>query len=129
MKKFVAVLFLLLCATTSQAKDKPNPADFNIKIHISATQVAPYHQVFGTPSIPVLIADTVLNGKKVKLGMVASAYLHIGGQYPSILIPGDYQIRLMEDTSEHNGSVIRQGYELLLPDGGTWECYVVGISE
>jgi len=32
MRKFVAVLFLLLCSTLGQAKDKPNPADYSIYI-------------------------------------------------------------------------------------------------
>jgi hypothetical protein len=121
MRKFVAVLFLLLCATSLQAKDKPNPADFNIKIHISASQ-----SVY-VPGLSTVV-DTVLNGKKVRLG----GYINISHSnitsYP-VINPGDYQIRLREDKSEHNGSVIRQGYELLLPDGDTWECWIVGISE
>ncbi|MGA2349467.1 MAG: hypothetical protein ABSF70_03460 [Terracidiphilus sp.] len=120
MRKFVAVLFLLLCATSLQAKDKPNPADFPIKIHISASQVV-YAQ-------PILIfVNTVLNGKKVTLGGYSSGH-GVLVSYP-VVNPGDYQIRLREDKSEHKGSFIRQEYELLLPDGDTWECWIVGISE
>ena len=61
MRKFIAVFCLLFCAATLQAKDKPNPTDYNIKIHISATQLIP------TKDLPTLIAETLLNGKKVKL--------------------------------------------------------------
>jgi hypothetical protein len=118
MKKFVAVFCLLLCAATLQAKDKPNPADFPIKVHISSTQVV---NALGIQ----FVVDTVLNGKKVKLG---------GNPPPShslwaVINPGDYQIRLKKDESEKDGSIIRQKYELLLPNGDTWECFIIGISE
>jgi hypothetical protein len=122
MKKFVAVLFLLLCAATLQAKDKSNPADFNIKIHISATQMD-----FSYP-VHMLLADTVLNGKKVKLG-IAIPVIHKFGSNLMVLKPGDYQIRLLRDESEAEGAMIRLVYELLLPNGETVECAIVGISE
>ena len=121
MKKFVAVFCVLLCAATLQAKDKPNPADFNIKIHISASQIV------YAPGLPTVV-DTVLNGKKVKLGGYISVGRSMSASFP-VINPGDYQIRLSEDKPEHNGSIIRQRYELLLPDGDTWECWIVGISE
>jgi hypothetical protein len=126
MKKFVAVFCLLLCAAILQAKDKPNPADFNIKIHISATQLGPNPISF----FPMLIADTVLNGKKVKLaGNVLLPGIH-GPKAPFLILsPGDYQIRLKEDDSEKDGSIVRQAYELLLPNGHTWQCSIIGISE
>jgi hypothetical protein len=125
MKKFVAALFLLLCTTSLQAKDKPNPADFNIKIHISATQLIP------TSALPSLVVDAVLNGKKVKLAgnMLLPHGIHLIKPPFLILSPGDYQIRLKEDDSEKDGSIIRQAYELLLPNRYIWECSIIGISE
>jgi len=120
MKKFLAVFCLLLCAATLQAKDKPDPAEFNIKIHVSASQV-----IFTPPFITVI--DTVLNGNKVRLAGYLGGNNLVNSH--SVIDPGDYHIRLKDDKSEHNGSVIRQGYELLLPDGDVWECYIVGISE
>jgi hypothetical protein len=120
MRKFVAVVFLLLCSTSLQAKDKPNPADFPIKIHISASQIV-FAQGLAT------VADTVLNGKKVKLGGFISGH-SMAVSFP-VINPGDYQIRLRDDKSEHNGSIVRQRYELLFPDGDTWECWIIGISE
>src|ERR1039458_9872901 len=125
MKKFVAALFLLLCTNSLQAKDKPNPADFNIKIHISATQLIP------TSALPSLVVDAVLNGKKVKLAgnMLLPHGIHLIKPPFLILSPGDYQIRLKEDDSEKDGSIIRQAYELLLPNRYIWECSIIGISE
>jgi hypothetical protein len=125
MKEFIAVFCLLFCAATLQAKDKPNPADFNIKIHISSTQLIP------TSTLPTLVADAVLNGKKVKLAgnMLLPHGIHLIKAPFLILSPGDYQVRLKEDDSEKDGSIIRQEYELLLPNGDIWECSIVGISE
>ena len=131
MKKFVAVFCLLLCAATLQAKAKPNPADFNIKIHISSTQLSPNPNVLSNPSFPILIVDGLLNGKKVKLAgdLLLPHGMHIIKAPFLILSPGDYQIRLKEDDSEKDGSIVRQAYELLLPNGDTWQCSVIGISE
>jgi hypothetical protein len=131
MKKFIAVFCLLLCAATLQAKDKPNPADFNIKIHISSTQLAPNPYVLSDPSLPILIADTILNGKKVRLAgdLLLPHGMHMIKAPFLILSPGDYQVRLKEDNSEKDGSIIRQAYELLLPNGDIWECSIIGISE
>jgi hypothetical protein len=128
MKKIVAVLFLLLCAATLRAK--PNPADFNIKIHISGSQVIP--ALLASDPDPFLFVDTVLGGKKVKLGgYVPFSSHHVGSIAPpySVLNPGDYQIRLKKDDSEKDSPIIRQKYELLLPNGDVWECSIVGISE
>src|ERR1017187_5070873 len=120
MKKFVAVFCLLLCAATLQAKEKPNPADFNIKIHISASENTP------NPGFPITV-DAVLNGKKVKLGGGANPG-HSSSSW-SVINPGDYQIRLKKDESEKDGSIIRQRYELLLPNGDTWGCSIIRSEE
>ncbi|MGB7985500.1 MAG: hypothetical protein WCF54_10095 [Terracidiphilus sp.] len=126
MKKFVAVFCLLLCAATLQAKDKPNPADFNIKIHISATQILPRMNYF------ILYVDAILDGKKVKLAIdnpgPSNSKMH-NLATPHILVPGDYQIRLKKDESEKDSGCLSQEYEILLPNGDIWECWLVGISE
>jgi len=129
MKKFVAVFCLLVCAATLQAK--PNPADYNIKLHITSTQLAPNPYVLNDSSFPILIADAVLNGKKVKLAgnMLLPHGIHIIKPPFMILSPGDYQVQIKEDDSEKDGSIIRQKYELLLPNGDTWECSIIGVSE
>jgi hypothetical protein len=122
MKKFVAVFCLLLSAATLQAKDKPNPANFPIKIHVSASQMD-----FAYP-MHVLLADTVLNGKKVKLGIMIPD-VHKFGSNLMVLKPGDYQIRLLKDESEADGAMVRLEYEFLLPNGETVKSAIVGISE
>jgi hypothetical protein len=122
MNKFVAVFCLLLCAATLQAKDKSNSADFPIKIHISATQMS-----YGYP-VNMLLADTVLNGKKVKLG-IEIPMVHKMGRNMLVLQPGDYQIRFFKDESEADGAMMRQEYELLLPNGEVVKCAIMGISE
>ncbi|MGA3373878.1 MAG: hypothetical protein ABSC48_19210 [Terracidiphilus sp.] len=124
MKKIVAVFCLLLSTAALYAKDKPNPADFNIKIHISATQLIP------TNDLPTLVAETVLDGKKVKLAGNMPLPPHgIHLLRPSIIVPGDYQIRLKKDWTEKDSGTLNQEYELLLPDGATWDCWIIGISE
>jgi hypothetical protein len=122
MNKFFAVFCLLLCAATLQAKDKPNPTDSNIKIHISASQLT------HTTTSPYLVADALLNGKKVKLGGFIRGNHEIAYK-EWVINPGDYQIRLKKDESENGGSLIRQEYEILLSNGETWDCWIVGISE
>ena len=119
MKKFVAVLFLLLCATCLQAKDKPNPADYAIKMHISGSNIEPYSG--GT----YLHVDTNLNGKKIELTGAAVTYKRID----MLLIPGDYPAKLLNDSQNPNSAWLGQDYELLLPDGTTWHCSISGISE
>jgi len=127
MKKFVAVFCLLLCAATLQAKDKPNPADFPIKIHISASQLAPPYIVYYGASFPFIIADTILDGKKIKLaGNVPGPSRNV---HLSIIIPGDYQIRLKKEETEKDSGILSQEYEILLPNGDIWNCSIVGISE
>ena len=124
MKKLVATFFLLLCTTALQAKDKPNPADFNIKIHISATQIIP------TQGFPSLVAETVLDGRKVKLaGDIPPPPHGIHLLRPAVIIPGDYQIRLKKDWTEQNSGTLNQEYELLLPNGVIWTCWIIGVTE
>lgn len=120
MKKFVAVFCLLFCAVTLQAKDKLTPADYPIKIHISAS-----HIDYGPGRI--FVADTVLNGNKVQL----AGYFppHSFSLREFVLKPGVYQIRLIEDGSEGGGLMIRQGYGLLLPNGEEWRCGITSITE
>ena len=119
MRKFVAVLFLLLCSTLGQAKDKPNPADYSIKMHISAS----HFEIFSGGSS--IHADTILNGKKIELIGAAVFYKRI----VMLLIPGDYPAKLTIDGQNPDTAWFGQEYDLLLPDGTFWHCYNAGISE
>jgi hypothetical protein len=132
MKKFVAVLFLLLCSTSlihsqktrlGQTPDKPNPADFTIKVHISASH-------FETECVSgicrdLLHADTILNGKKIMLQGVAVIYK---GSI-MLLAPGDYPAKLTKNSQNPNSAWFSQAYDILLPDGTAWHCAISGISE
>jgi hypothetical protein len=71
----------------------------------------------------------VLNGKKVKLRFVPPVHIHSSNQSLPIIIPGDYQIRLIKDETETGSGTINQLYELLLPNGDIWEGNIIGISE
>ena len=123
MKKFVAVLFLLVCATSMQAKDKPTPADYTIKVHISASHIDP-----PTYGLVVNYADATLNGKKLQLTGVA---VKIGGKVDryALIIPGDYLARLTNDFHNADSTAIYLEFDVLLSDGTVWHCMVTGISE
>jgi len=122
MKKFTVVLFLVLCSAFAQAKEKPNPADFTIKVHISAAHflLNPTYS-----SLPILYADATLNGKKLQLAGTAAK---IQGNIV-LIAPGDYPARLTKDVHNTDGTAIHQEYELPLSDGITWNCVISGISE
>lgn len=120
MKKLAVVLFLVFCSAFAQAKGKPNPADFTVKVHISAA-----HFVVYPSTTYMLYADVTLNGKKLQLAgraaLIQSNYL--------LITPGDYQARLIKDVHNTDGTAIHQEYELLLTDGIVWDCVVSGTSE
>jgi hypothetical protein len=121
MRKFVLALCLLLCSTLAWSADKPIPADSVIKVHISATHIRSYCD----KCIDVLLADALLNGKKIELTGFAK---RISGR-SVLIIPGDYQARLTKDIHNADSTVIRQEYDLLLSGGTVWNCFTSGISE
>ena len=127
MKKFIAVLFLLLFSTFGWAADKPNPADFTIKLHISATHIRHFCSgAFATITCADgLYADAILNGKKIELGGEDV----IIKKNVMLITPGDYQVKLTKDYHNSDNTLFGQEYELLLPDGTVWHCWATGISE
>ena len=133
MKKFFAVPFLLLCSTSliygqktrlGQTPEKPTPADYPIKMHISASHIVYY--CFGEGGCRGdLHADAILNAKKFDLTGTTTLDKH----NPALLIPGDYPARLTKDVQTGNSAAIYQEYDVLLPDGAVWHCVTTGISE
>jgi hypothetical protein len=136
MRKLAAIVFLLFCAASSlygqkarlgQVVEKPNPADYPITVHISATHIR--HECPGTrdgvAGCDGLYAHTVLKGKKLEL----SGSAEIGPNHHALIAPGNYPARLTKDIQNADGSVIYQEYEILLPDGTVWKCKTSGISE
>ncbi len=133
MKKFFAVLFLVLCSTfliygqkprLGQTPQKPNPVDYPIKVHISASRIV-YYCNGDAGCRPDLHADAILNAKKFDLTGTTTLDRH----NPVLLIPGDYPARLTKDPQTGNSALIYQEYDVLLPDGTVWHCVTTGISE
>ena len=144
MRKFVAVLFLLLCTTSliygqktryGQAPRAKQGVDYPLKAHISGIHIRTY---YASPSWlgpnflaterneDVAYADAVLNGKKIEL---LGAWTWISGSYQTPLSLGDFQARLLKDSPKPSVPPIGQEYELLLPEGIVWRCAVTGVSE
>jgi hypothetical protein len=136
MKKFVALFCLLLCATSlvygqktrfGQTQVKPNPADYKVKLHISATHIQNNCSYNGNTFIcsSILFADAILDGKKIELS---------GGEVKNkkaavLILPGDYQAKLTSDNHNTDCTLFMQEYDLLLSDGIVWHCWTSGISE
>ncbi len=136
MRKFIAVLALLLCSTFmahgqktryGQVPEKLNPADFSINMHVSATHIRYYCS--GDKDMYLecrrLFADVVVNGKKLEL----SGATTIGKNKFVLFVPGDYKARLTKNVNDENGAVINQEYDVMLSDATTWHCVTTGISE
>jgi hypothetical protein len=119
MNKIVAVLFLLLGSTHAWAADKPNPAGYPIKVHISAT-----HMLLNSDGYR-LYADAILDGKKFEL---AGWGVGVSSNY-ALIVPGDYLARLIKDFHNTDRSAIYKEYDVLLTDGTVWRCTLSGISE
>ncbi len=129
MKKFTVALFLVLCSAFAQAEEKPNPADFTVKVHISASSIPNLY----SNELPVMSAEAILNGRKIELSGLA-VLLNNNGQIKSgnnamLIVPGDYQARLLKDVHNSDSTAIHQEYDLLLTDGIVWHCMISGVSE
>jgi archaellum component FlaG (FlaF/FlaG flagellin family) len=89
---------------------KANPADYTVKVHVSAAQYVATDGLFE-------ILTVVIDGKHYQLqGATSSskAFMHGNG----LLNPGDYSAKLTVDTHKTAYESI-QMYELLMPDGTT----------
>jgi hypothetical protein len=129
MKKLAVVLFVVLCSAFAQAEEKPNPADFTSKLHISASSIANLY----SNELPVMSAEATLNGRKIELSGFA-VLLNNNGQTKSgnnamLITPGDYAARLTKDVHNSDLTAIHQEYDLLLTDGIIWHCMISGVSE
>jgi hypothetical protein len=90
-----------------------NPADYPIKLHISATHFRPYG----------LYVDAILDGKKVELsGWVDS-------KESLLIVPGDYLALLPKKLRDGGGAALGQQYYVLLPDKTSWTFVISGFSE
>jgi hypothetical protein len=120
MRKLVLALMLLQTSCLLAATDKPNPADFPMKIHITSSALRMQYANGLTYTYQVL--QTFLDGQQVELS--ASA----GG----VLALGDYPARV--STSVHapkgwSSYDLVKGYDFLMPDGKIRTFSVSAISE
>jgi hypothetical protein len=116
MKK-MALMFLLLQTTLLlAAADKPNPADFPVKVHVvfsRAVLVGGYQLI-----------EAVIDGQRVELTGYSLGYLALG----------DYPARIslkVHGPKNPNSYDIYKGYDFLMPDGKvrTYHVTAVGQSE
>jgi hypothetical protein len=100
---------LLLTSTLAFAATKPNPADYNLTVHVECSFGWKVNEVLGV----------TVNGKQLELTSVEAA--------PLPLARGDYKARLEEKPSGKSYE-IDQSYELLFPDGKVREYHVSGFG-
>jgi hypothetical protein len=117
VKPFAVALSLLLLVGAVQARAatmKADPSAYTIAVHVSESDVSLNG---GSSYEDVIVA---IAGKHYRLrGSLTSG---------SLINPGDYHARLINDT--HKTSYLtEQEYEFLFPDGATWRCSLAGQWE
>ncbi len=120
MKRFALAIGLIFAsAICAHAKTPPNPADYTIVVHVSAS-----HSVWNHGNQD-LILDCTIDGKKYQLtgGPLRASRAKVG-----VLLPGNYPARI---TQANNDKIYLniQRYELLLPDSKVTTFSVSGVSE
>lgn len=130
MRRLVVLLCVLVCSASLMYGQKrrlgqaaPNPADYSIKIHISASHLR--EECTSNGCFNRLHVDAVLQGKKIEL-----SGNEIDIKKKLVLVaPGDYYVRLIGSDNSSSRTFFSQTYDLLLPDGIVWRCATIGIAE
>ena len=108
MKKIVLMFLLLQTSLALGAADKPNPADFTVKVHVTSS--GSYEICGGGSCTSFQVLETVIDNQPIELQSGAGGVLKLG----------DYPARLLASWREPkhpNSYDIYRGYDLLLPDG------------
>jgi len=116
MKTLAVALLLLQPIAVLASADKPNPADFPIKIHVISSS----SQALNNVSY-VQVLETTIDGQPTELT----------GNGGGVLAPGDYSARLNPDVQGPGDAMsydVYRGYYLLLPDGKTRKYKVTGLG-
>lgn len=132
MKRLFALAILFVCSFASaqgkyrsgQYPVSQNPADYTIKVHISATHFRD-HAVLAvnTRCGEGPYVDATVNGKKFEM------FGCVDERQASQIFPGDY-LGMMQKKPRYGGNmVVGQGYYLLLQDRSAWICSITGLSE
>jgi hypothetical protein len=132
MKSLLALSMLFLCSTASpqgkyragQYPVKQNPADYTIKVHISAMRYRPcVVPAVNTACGEGLYADAILNGKKFEI------FGGVDKHQSSLMAPGGYMAMLPKKPRYGGQAVVGQAYYVLLKDRSAWPCWITGLSE
>jgi hypothetical protein len=108
MKKLALALLLLQTGLLLAATDKPNPADFTVKVHVVSSG---WQSIYGSNGY-FQILETVIDNQPVELGYVeTSAGILALGDYPARISPS------IHGPKNRNSYDIYRGYDLLMPDG------------
>jgi hypothetical protein len=124
MEKLALVVLLLqpgfLLAGTDKPKDKPNPADFTIVVHVASSGSQTYC-VSGV-CFAYQLLETVIDNQPVELqgGGQQVNGLDPQGENTGILALGDYPARIshsIHGPKNPNSYDVYRLYDLLMPDG------------
>jgi hypothetical protein len=126
MKRLLLAVALVLAISAggaaAWASPKVDSSRFNVNIHVSKSYLEvvpgrPMNDVAQRLDVTIDGHHRVLDGRSTV------------GEKPEALLPvGDYKARVKKQGNAPNGAYWRT-YEILLKDGSTWDCYVVGESE
>jgi hypothetical protein len=121
MKKVVLPMLLL---TTVVALAAPNPSEYPLSLHVSASRLVPNHGETAQ-ELDVIVGGTKyeLSGNPLSNSGKGIRVLHVG------LIPvGDYKAKLIKADFKPD-YLLFLSYEILLPDGTSAMFSVVGQTE
>jgi hypothetical protein len=103
--------------------------DYPIRVNISGKHYRV--EYFGSVGYNVIYADAFIAGKKLELKGDQGVGLSLNRNpltYYKLPL-GDYQARILKDSSKVDEPPLFQVYELLLPDKTVWRCAITGIME
>lgn len=114
IRKYLLLFALLLCAMSTFAAKKPDPSDYNITVHVTASRVDGC----------IRELDAVINGVNYQLTAACDKIpISVG-----VLKLGDYKAKLVKD-DRSSAFYILQSYEFLFPDNAKKKFDVVGVSQ
>jgi hypothetical protein len=132
MKRLIALALVFICSFASaqgkyrwgQYPVNQNPADYTIKVHISATHFRDCAVLaVNTYCGEGLYADATVDGKNFEI------FGGVDKRQASLIVPGDYLAMLPRKPRHGGNAVVGQGYYMLLPNRSAWICSITGLSE
>ena len=115
-------LTLILFLGSSLAWSAPNPAEYNVNIHVLSSQDDTAY--WGETQILYQTLHVVIDGKKYTLRGNPIRFAHT----IVVLSPGNYNAKLVTDKRKGTYAYHRE-YELLFPDQTTSKLTVIGETE